>query len=318
MPALLLGFALLDYFLYPAWGSRGPDPSNQQINGAWIHYSFYFGERPKDEIDDLARRLEQARIQDAYFHVRYIKADGTLKFRYAESARSLNRRLSDQAPGIRRFAWVFAGHGKMGDVDLSDDRIRAQMVSEAEWLIDECGFEGIQWDYEPAIDGSEPFLSLLDETRASLPEGTPISVAAPPWFPALSVGWKEPYIRQVASRVDQIAVMTYDTGFSHPRAFSWLAAEQARRWPTWCKSANPDCEVLIGLPTYTEGFASHNPHAENITIGLWGLRKGSAAKTKPDGAAIFAEYTMDEAEWTAWRELWAWDGPMPPGRNQRR
>jgi hypothetical protein len=294
---------LIDYFAYPYGGALGGKSSNQGRNGLWIRYPWYFGEHSPAEALELANKLEKEQIRYAYFHVRFITKTGELKFRHPEAAK-LTDSIHKVAPSVRLLAWVYID----GSVRVSDPKVRSKMVGEANWLIETCGFDGIQWDYEPCPDGDKGFLALLEDTRASWlappgarkpsQESKPIlSVAAPPWFPwpFSGFGWSESYFAEVGKRCDQIAVMCYDTGFFLPRSYAWLVREQAARIP---KAAN--CEVLLGLATYEDGLRSHNPRAENLKIGLKAARESNGF----DGVAIFADYTTDEAEWRWYEQAW--------------
>ena len=49
--------------------------------------------------------------------------------------------------------------------------------------MEECGFDGVQSDYEICRNSEEPFLDLLRQTRAAFPRGKLLSVAAPMWLP---------------------------------------------------------------------------------------------------------------------------------------
>ncbi len=309
-------FALGDYHFYPRLVGIGGRSFDQGENGAWLRYKWYFGEHSADQVARLARRLREHRIRDAYFHVRFIKKDGRLRFRYPERARALNARIEALAPEVRRTAWIYAGNENgEGDVRLADSQVRRRMVEEAAWLVRECGFEGVQWDYEICPDGDPSLLLLLEETRAALPttdagQTAWIGVAAPTWFPPPigRFGWSEAYFGEVAKRCDSLAVMGYDTGMYFPRAYVWLVRQQAVRVTRAVAAANPRCRVQIGLPTYEEGPFSHNPWAENLRMGLKGVREGMASEGAKSsvfaGVAIFADYTTDEAEWTTLRALW--------------
>jgi hypothetical protein len=309
--AVLLTAAVADYHLYPRWSSVEGPQLDRGENGAWIRYTWYFGERKPDEIPALADRLKRHGIRDAYFHVRYIKRDGSLRFRYPVQAQTLNGRMAQLAPTVRRIAWIYAGNSEgEGDVVLSDPKVRQRMVGEAVWLVEKAGFQGVQWDYEICPDRDPHLLKLLEETRAALPPGTPLGVAVPTWMPPpiSGFGWSEGYFGEVARRCDQIAVMGYDTGLYFPRAYSWLMAQNTARVTRAVAAANPQCRVLMGVPTYEEGPFSHNSHAENLRMALQGVREGLALKTADAsvfaGIALFADYTTDEAEWAELRRSW--------------
>lgn len=302
---LLVAAAVADYTLYPLLGSVGGKSGDSGENGLWLRYTWYFGEHKPAEVEALASRLQQGGFRYAYFHVRYAQHDGRLHFRYPHRATALNNALHSLSPGTKSIAWVYVGnrHG-LGGVDLNDLKTRQNLVAEAVWLVDKCGFDGVQWDYEICQDGDPGFLTLLEESRRTLPRGSLLCVAAPIWLPppVSGYGWSERYFGQVAARCDQIAVMDYDTGAYFPRAYVWLTKQQALRVPRAAHRTNPACQVLIGLPTYEGGTASHNPRAENLRLGLKGVREASSGRTA--GVALFADYTTSDSEWATYRSLW--------------
>lgn len=313
--AVLLALVLLDYLLYPvAAGVRAPS-GNTGENGLWLRYHWYFGRKTDAEIAALADRLPSQQIRYAYFHVRHITRDGSLRYRYSEAASRLNRLLNQRAPGVRRIAWVFAGNVHrapgLAEVDLADPGVRGRMVGEARWLVERCGFDGVQWDYEICEDGDPHFLSLLEETRDALPRRSLLSVATALWLPEplpRRWGWSERYFRQVAGRCDQLAVMGYDTALYLPRAYVGLIRRQVVHVTRAVADSNPHCRVLVGVPTYARGGLSHHAHAENLSLALKGVREGLVGRgARPEvfaGIAPFADYTTQPEEWRVFRRLW--------------
>lgn len=301
----------LDYFAYPLLAVSAPG-GNAGENGLWLRYTWYFGEKTEGEWAAMTGRLRDAQIRDAFFHVRYIQPDGTLHFRYPEKARALVERVHREAPGVRVVAWIYA-ENKRGQfyVDVADPKIRQRMVEEAVWLVRECGFDGVQWDYEVIRKNDPLLLKLLEETRAALPEGTFLSVCTPPWYPRPVVwfyGWDEAYFARVAARCDQMAVMGYDTGMPLPRLYVWLMRKQVIHVTRAAARGNPDCRVLLGVPTYDNRTASHYPSVENLRMALKGVRRGLADKHAVHetfaGVALFADYTTTEEEWRQYEALW--------------
>jgi hypothetical protein len=289
---LLISLVTGDYFGYPYGRWLSGRSFNIGRNGLWLRYTWYFGEHSKPEVEAMAQRLDREQISYAFFHVRSIDRDGHLRFRHPES-RLLTQTLRKTAPAVHPIAWIYVD----GSVPIAQPRVRSAMSEEAKWLVAQCGFSGVQWDYEPCQDGDPSFLLLLDETRAALPR-TFISVAAPTWFPwpLTGFGWSEAYFGEVGKRCDQVAVMCYDTGFVLPRSYAGLVSAQAERLP----KAVGHCELLLGLPTYERGGSSHNPRAENLKIALKAVREG-----KPiTGIALFADYTTDDAEWAWYDRAW--------------
>ncbi len=198
-------------------------------------------------------------------------------------------------------------------MDLANTEVRRKMVSEARWLVTECGFDGVQWDYEICADGDTNLLSLLDETRAALPSDALLGVATPLLAPGIALnlgyGWSDTYYGEVAKRCDQIAVMGYDSGIYLPRAYVWLMQTQTTQATRAALATNPDCRVLIGVPTYGRGGPSHHLRAENIENALRGVRLGYSLLNEQErrtfaGVVPFADYTTQDNEWNSYRALW--------------
>lgn len=313
---LLAGFAVItaaavaDYFVYPRLAVGGRS-FNRGENALWLRYTWYFGEHKPQEVHALAQRLRDAQIRYAYLHVRYIKRDGTLRFRFADRAKRVLGMLRKDAPGLRLIAYVYAGNRRgEGGVDLANPAVRRAMAGEAAWLTRSCGFDGVQWDYEIAENDDPDFLALLRETRAALPRRCILSVATPMWLPRILLhwGWSDEYFAKVTANCDQVAVMCYDSGFWMPRSYAWLVHQQAVHVTQDAEKGSAHCRVLLGLPTYGKGMLSHNPAAENLRNALKGVREGmSDPKARAGsfaGVALFADYTTDDSEWRTYRDLW--------------
>ncbi len=313
--ALLLGLTALfaDYVFYP-WHARMPgNVPRQSENGVWLRDDWYFGRHTDAEVRQLAHDLSRRRMRFAYFHARYIGKSGKLRYRLPAQASHLNVTLKRESPGIKRIAWVYIGNTRgAGSIrDFGDADYRRRAVAEAQFLVSECGFDGVQWDYEICPDGDAGFLSLLAETRAALPPGAILSVASALWSPGLpraaGHGWGDAYFALVAARSDQICVMGYDSGLYLPRAYAWLMQEQVTHV---CRAAGGTrCRVLIGTPTYDAGGLSHHAKAENLSVAMRGVCAGYAGLSLRDresfgGIALFADYTTDDGEWRIYQRDW--------------
>ena len=142
---LLVLAAIADYAFYSLLPVGGQS-FNRGENGVWLRDSWYRGNE-KQSIQSLATRLQRNQFRYAYFHVRFIKKDGTLRFRgqeYSHRARLLNKQLQQYAPNIKSLAWIYVGNERgITGVDLSDQKVRRAMVKQASWLVEECGFDGV-------------------------------------------------------------------------------------------------------------------------------------------------------------------------------
>ena len=150
--------------------------------------------------------------------------------------------------------------------------------------------------------------------RAAIGPRAALSIATPRIWPVLAeapwprIGpiWRADYYRAVARRVDQIAIMTYDSYLPHPalyRAWQHRQVIEASRAVDGLET-----QLLIGMPTSEEATRSHRPSSENMASGLRGLVDGlNDAAARPSavaGAAIYPEWETDEAEWSAYQTIW--------------
>lgn len=100
----------------------------------------------------------------------------------------------------------------------------------------------MHFDFEPLFTGRRDYLGLLDELRSvTRARDAPLSVAAHKIDPLpelhaaaeLLTGepkwWSRTYFTQVARRVGQIAVMSYDTAMPLESLYGGYVARQTRR-----------------------------------------------------------------------------------------
>ena len=309
--ALLLLLLLADYFAYPLLAPMDGRPLNRGENGLWARYTWYFGQYDDAQLAGLVARVRRGQIRYLYCHVRYLRSDGTLKFRYPAQARRLTASLHRALPGVKVLAWIYIGApGEHPPVNLADAVVRRSAVREAAWLVHSCGFDGIQWDYEICHDGDPRLLSLLRDTRAALP-GAPLSVCTPLWYPRPLrhwYGWSDAYFARVAACCDQLAVMAYDSGIYLPRGYVWLMRRQVLHVTRAAAYGNPHCRVIIGVPTYAAGGPAHHAHAENLRMALKGIREALADShtVRPAfaGIAPFADYTTQPEQWREYQRDW--------------
>lgn len=310
--AALLGFAgivclilftlVLDATTYHPQPSANAPSVNHGSNGLWFRYLWYHGKYNKHEIDGLVDRLKAYQIKYAYFHVLGISKTGKLKDHCLKEAQALNATVHQAAPQTKSIAWVYV---PSNEVALSEAQIRQTMIEEAKWLVNECGFDGVQWDYEFAFNGESNLVKLLRETKKAVPERF-VGAAVPMWYPGTLWGWSDDYIKTVAAACDQLAVMCYDSFFYHPRSYIWLVSEQCHHFIADAKGTN--CNIIMGVPSYDtgDGTLGHIAEAENLRYALLGVRNGMHGESPNalEGVALFADYTTSPSEWNDLESLW--------------
>ncbi|MFN8498357.1 MAG: glycosyl hydrolase family 18 protein [Anaerolineae bacterium] len=269
-----------------------------------------------DEIDALARDLRDRRITHAYVYVSYMKPDGSFNPTYS-NASELTRSLHAIDPGLDVQAWIGLPlkDGKGGYVDLADETTRRSIAEFGERLIQEKGFDGIHLDPEPVVSGDATLLALLDEIRQAIGPDATLSIAARRIQPVAvgplaalldGFGWRPGYYREVADRVDQIAVMIYDSGLPLPGLYRWWVMRQVVEIGR--ATNGQQVELFFGVPTSEERTRTHWPNAENMRSGLEGVLDGlSTADAMPRGVigvAVYPYWETDDAEWATYKSLW--------------
>lgn len=306
-----------------AWLWWLDDPPSSSLsngpNALWARHAWVGEPHSDEQYRALGRRLTDGRISDVFFHAGPLEADGTVapdRYRYAEELLAAVRRY---APGLRAQAYLGQVERRGGGpLDLGNSVTRANVVTTAEQLL-EKSFDGIHYDIEPIYPGDEDFLDLLDATRRlTRRHGAVLSVALEQleFLPGtqrvvsrLFSRYHDPtlgYLNAVADRVDQVAVMTYDTGLP----LDWLYGVHSA-WQT-CRVGNAIADrvtVFMGVPTYEEGHPwGFHPSAENVRSGVRGVRKGTRCldgrQLRNLGIALFAEWTTDDQEWAAYHRAW--------------
>ncbi len=302
--SLILFFACVFVFSFLAivwfWFGLHVEKEHEPRLAFWLPHSFSNGVQSPAS---LTAQFEGLPVTDLYFHVGPFEPDGSVASDLVIDGAALALLPSTD------YAWVGQIRSK---IDLDDPAVRAQIVDSCQWLLEQ-GFEGLHFDIEPIREDDTAFLLLLQELQVALPDA-PVSVAMDEWQPhgisqwvasyfdvSIESYWSTEQVENILPYVDQLVVMTYDTGFRDPRLFSWWVEQQTL---ALSKRVGPDVELFIGVPCYNEG-ARFDPLAENIASSLLGYERGvQNLRTKTanvSGLAIYPYWEMDETEWTQLR-----------------
>jgi hypothetical protein len=264
-------------------------------NGKQAKMSFY---RSEGAIRDLAANLKRNGIRDVYPHLCPSGGNGELPGIDEQQV----ARFLDNFGGFRVMPWVGGVFGQSARIE--DAAWRARFCAGiAELLARHPRLAGIHLNVEPCPSGNAALLVLLQEIRAVLPAGKLLSVAAYPpptfWQRELEVHWEETYFRALATRVDQLTVMMYDTGIPYRKPYVRLMKSWTREVLDWSEGR----EVLLGLAAYDDaGTGWHDPAVENLETGLAGIHAGLGRMPRENyaGVALYCEWEMDAGEWDYW------------------
>ncbi len=297
---------------------------NHGANAVWLGVEWLDQPHGDDEITRLANDLARRQIRYVFAYTSYWKSNDQFNSTYSHASEFV-RALKSAQPEIKVEAWIglplkHAGSTN-GNVDLTDSASRQKIVAFSRELIAQNRFDGIHLDAEPIPDGDSGVLALLDELRAALGPASILSISTvrywllplnvPEPLPSLS-GWSGRYYREVARRVNQIAVLTYDTGLTS----AWLYREWTRFQVIDISRALDNAraldgsrvELFFGVPTSEEKTSTHTPSAENIASGLQGVVDGlndaDARASSVSGIAIYPYWETDSAKWATYESLW--------------
>ncbi|MFC9328148.1 hypothetical protein [Kitasatospora sp. NPDC057015] len=302
----------LQYAGDPADGAR-----TRGRDAVWLGHAWVDGRKGEEDVTALARRLAGTGIRDLYVHTGPLEHDGSLPAALHPRAAWFVGAVHRAMPGVRVQSWL-------GDVvepektglDLEDAASRDRVTASARQVLD-LGFEGVHFDMEPIRPGSRGWLALLDQVRAvTSGRGVPLSVAAPqidplPGLHVLTTGlsghgkwWSQAYFAETARRVDQIAVMSYDTSMVLESLYGGYVAQQTT---LALEVTPPGVDLLMGLPAFWEDKWGHYGSAETVRAAVRGARL-SLGRNDPTrqafGLALYVDFASTPEHWSAYRDGW--------------
>jgi spore germination protein YaaH len=284
---------------------------NQHANAVWLGVEWANDVCNEGEVLSLINDLNRLQIRYVFVYTSYLKPDGQFNPSYSYEAECIQMLKSAQ-PALNVQAWIGL---PLKYVNLSNADVHETIIEFCVKVVRDMGFDGVHFDPEPICTDDTAVLTLLDEVRHVLGLQPTLSVATRriwPIFPEVrwpfvgKVAWRASYYREVARRVDQVVVMTYDS-----------AMPMAPLYRQWVKFqvieisravSETDVQLFFGIPTSEERTWTHWPNAENIKSGLQGLVDGlNDAETQADvvtGAAIYPYWDTCEREWAIYEAFW--------------
>ena len=264
----------------------------------------------------LTVRIRGSGVSDVYVLAGQLSADGQLDPSQYAGAAAFLRSFHAALPHVRVCAWLNGTVGQ-GQLDLDDTAVRAAVVASAAALL-HAGFGGISYDLTPVASGDSGLLNLLDATRALHP-GV-LSVDVPKVEPLAGMGlpaalimrrpvfWTSGYLGDVASRVSQVALMSYDTGVPLPSFYSGYVA---RETGIALRAVPAGVGLVIGLPAFAGSTLGHHGSAETVPAAIHGVRVALTGSHHPRSTLGVGLYTADSAtaqDWSAYQSGWVAPG----------
>ncbi|MEU9100948.1 glycosyl hydrolase family 18 protein [Streptomyces sp. NPDC048361] len=300
-------------------GVPGDDTRTRGRDAYWLGHAWVDGRKGDKDLDAFAAKVRGSGIRDLFVHTGPLDHDGTLPAARYPRARWLVDGVHRRLPGVRVQAWLGDELASEGPVGMRlDDDTRTAVVTAARQVLDTAHVDGVHFDLEPLPSGDLNYLALLDSLRAlTRPRGALLSVAAHQIdpLPALHTAadgltghgkwWSQAYFGQVARRVDQIAVMSYDTAMPVQSLYGGYVARQT----ALALQVTPQAtDLLMGLPFYDDESMSHHGSAETVAAAVRGARLGLARTDRHRqhfGVALYVDFAERDGDWAAYREGWS-------------
>jgi len=283
----------------------------------WLGHAWVDGNETDADVAHLGTTLRGTGISDLFVHVGPLDDDGSLDPAKAPGAAWFATEVRALIPGVHLQAWLGDEVEPSGAMNLESAATRARIVASARDVLAR-GFDGVHLDLEPVGDADPGYLDLLDTVRPVVhADGGVLSVSAEQVEPlpgsrwateaveGHSSWWSTDYLRQVASRVDQVALMTYDTALWTSSAYSGFVRDETA---LALQAIPANVALFIGLPSFHDAHSiEHSSSAETVAAAIRGVRLALPAGTPGDrafGVALYVDFAATPADWASYRTSW--------------
>ncbi|CAM2897903.1 hypothetical protein ACH4LN_11150 [Streptomyces albus] len=301
-------------------GDPSAEARTRGRDALWLGHAWVDGRRDAADLRALKRRMAGTGIRDLYVHTGPLEHDGSLPAARFPRAHWLLRAVERELPGVRVQAWLgdrlVRQEGRRDGLRLADPAARKRIVASARRVL-AAGFDGVHLDLEPLPSDDGAYLRLLDRLRPAVHarDGV-LSVAAHQIDPLPGlhhVGetttgegkwWSQRYFGRVARRVDQIALMSYDTWLPLQSLYGGYVAHQTR---LALQVAPKDVDLLMGLPFFHTDDLGHHAGAETVAAAVRGVRLGLGREDpgrRRFGVAAYVDFAATARDWADYRSGW--------------
>jgi hypothetical protein len=276
----------------------------------WMGHSWVNGKAGPAALSGLVTRLKTSGIRYLFVHAGPLSANGSLNAGLDPRARWLTAALHQALPHVVVEAWLGDIVGS-GGLDLESAATRDRIAQSARQVLG-YGFDGVHLDLEPVGAGDPGYLTLLGQIhQLTRQDGKQLSVSAPPvelagGLRVISPGqwWTSAYLRTVADRVDQVAIMSYDVSVSPTSGV--YSGYVHRETEVALAAVPPDVTLLVGVPGYRTNDIWPISGAESVASGIRGVRLAISPDPpdRPIGVALYVDFTMTPQDWASYRTNW--------------
>ncbi|MEO3788861.1 hypothetical protein ABGB14_01540 [Nonomuraea sp. B10E15] len=275
----------------------------------WLGHAWVDGRRTERDVERLAVRLRATGIKDVYVHSGPFEMDGRLDPAKYPNARNFLTWMREHLPTVRISAWL--GQSVNDALDLDDPRARQNVLAGVAAIMKE-GYDGIHYNFEPIGDGDTEFLRLLDETRRHTRLLSTASPQIEP-YPGMRLTaravlghdkyWSSGYFTQVVNRVDQVAIMTYDSGTPLQALYGGHVVRQSE---LALDLVPGDKSLFVGAPAYHDHGLAWADNAESVEMAAEGAKLALSEHGRRErfGLALYVDFAATEDDWREYMTRW--------------
>ena len=169
------------------------------------------------------------------------------------------------------------------------------------------------YECDTVSDLADPgYLALLGQVhQLTRQDGKQLSVSVPPaelagGLHSVTPGlwWTSAYLRSVADRVDQVAIMTYDISMAPTSGV--YSGYVHRETEVALRAVPADVTLLIGVPAYQTTGVWLISGSENVAAGIRGVRLAISPDPpdRPLGVALYVDFTATAQDWASYQQDW--------------
>ncbi|MBB5964513.1 hypothetical protein [Planomonospora venezuelensis] len=307
IPAMTAVFFWLEFT-----GTPGPGARSTGHDALWLGHAWVDGRRSEADVKAMAVRLRGTGIKDVYVHAGPFKFSGELPASKYPNAKNFLKWWKAELPQVRVSAWL--GQKVDYGLDLGDPASRQRVLDGARDIM-AAGFDGVHYNFEPITSGDAGFLDLLERTRplvgdgvlsTSTPQIEPLPLMRPVARAAIDHDkyWLRDYFREVVDRVDQVAIMTYDSFLPLESLYGGHVVRQG----TLALDLVPEGKtLLIGAPAYHDHGVPWLDAAESVAVAAEGARlalSGHGTPRERFGLALYVDFAATEEDWAEYTRFW--------------
>lgn len=282
---------------------------NQRKNGIWLGRKWVRGrenEFSPAQMTSALRAFHKRGIMYLYPHCCPMDEAGNLPAVNVENIQALQKIIAENNWDFQIYPWV---GGSIATVSLESESQAKEWSRQVAKLVETYDFPGVNVNIEPLEHGDERVFMWLRQLRKDLGPSRKISFCSvrPENDDTLGDGyvWTEDDYKKLLPLIDQLTVMSYDTGRKVAFAYEHWTRKQYLSLRNLVE-IDGNCEFLWGVPTYEDQADYFSPKAENIRTSLRGLIRGLRKNHYGfTGISLYADWTIDEKEWAVYDAHWA-------------